>query len=170
MVKKITENTKYMIMGYVFVVGSVVAYYSKVFINIGLNEWYQLIYHPFLAPANFFFPVAWMLADILLGAAFFLLVLRLPSIEFPKYNYPFLGLLIMQFLWCYIFFYCRWLGVGLLIMIPYMVLAFKTIRTFREGDAQSALILYPYFIFIIYTTLVNMSFVNEHGLTAIIYM
>lgn len=170
MVKKITETTKYMIMGYVFVVGSVVAYYSKLFINLGISDWYQLIYHPFPAPGDSFFPIAWLLADILLGASFFLLVLRLPSIEFPKYNYPFLGQLILQFLWCYTFFYCRQLGLGLLIMIPFCVLAFRTIRTFREGDAQAALILYPYFLFIVYTTFVNMSFVHEHGLTAIIYM
>ena len=87
MLKKITETTKYMIMGYVFVVGSVVAYYSKLFINLGISDWYQLIYHPFPAPGDSFFPIAWLLADILLGASFFLLVLRLPSIEFPKYNY-----------------------------------------------------------------------------------
>ena len=170
MVKKITENTKYMMMGYIFVVGSVVAYYSKLFIQTGVEEWYQLIYHPFLAPANFFFPIAWLLADILLGAAFFLIIIRLPTIEFAKYNYPFLGQLIMQFLWCYVFFYCRWLGVGLMLMIPFTVMAFRTIRTFRDGDPQASAILYPYFVFIIYTTLVNMSFVNEHGLTAIIYM
>lgn len=169
-IKKINETAKYVSMAYIFAITAVVAYYSKFFITEGINEWYHFIFHPNIVPGDSFYLIGWMVADILLGAAFMVLILRLPAVEFPKYNYPFLGLLILQFLWCYAFFFCKQLGWGLVIMLPYTILAFRSIRIFKEGEQLAAQLLYPYFAFILYTTFVNMSMVTEHGLTAELYM
>lgn len=170
MVKKITDTKKYVMIAYVLSLTCLVFYYSKLFIMTGINEWYSFVYHPFIVPGGAFFPIFWMIYDILLGASFIMIILKLDSLEFPKYNYPYIFHMILQFLWCYAVFLHRQLGWGLVIIVPYTILAFRTILIYKTGEPVSGKLNYANFAFILYMAFVNLALVNEHGLSAVVYM
>ncbi len=170
MVKKLTDTKKYIMIAYIVSLSSLVSNYSKMFINEGLAEWFSWIYLPAIVPGGAFFPIFWMIYDIVLSAAFIIIILRLDSLEFPKYNYPYIGHMILQFLWCYAVFLHRQLGWGLVIIVPYTILAFRTILVYKTGDPTSGKLNYATFAFILYMAFVNLALVNEHGLTAEVYM
>ena len=170
MVKKITDTKKYIMIAYILSFTGLIFFYSKMFIMNGINNWFEFVYHPFIVPGAAFFPIFWMIYDILLGASFIIIILQLDSLEFPKYNYPFISHMILQFLWCYAVFQQQLLGWGLVIIVPYTILAFRTILTYKTGDPTSGKLNYATFAFILYMAFVNLALVNEHGLSATVYM
>lgn len=170
MVKKLTDTKKYIMIAYILSLTGLIAFYSKSFLLDGINEWYSWVYIPFIAPAGGLLPILWAVYDILIGASFILIILKLDSLEFPKYNYPYLAHMILQFLWCYSVFLQKQLGWGLVIIVPYVILAFRTILIYKSGDPLSGKLNYAAFAFILYMAFVNLALVSENGLTAEVYM
>ena len=169
MVKKTTDNVKLIILAYIFVITAITTYYGKIFIVNGISDWYHFVYQPMITPPESLYPILWMIYNILLGASFVIIVLSVDSLEFPKFNYPYVTNLVLEFVWCYAVFWCRQVGWGLVLIIPYVILSFKTILIFKDGSPTAAKINYYNFAFILYMAFVNMALVSEHGLKVEVY-
>lgn len=169
MVKKTSDSMKLIVIAYVFVTSILATYYTKYFITNGVAVWYHFVYQPSVTPPDSLYSIIWMIYNIAVGAAFIKIILELDSIEFPKYNYPYLANLILEFLWSYSFFWCRQVGWAMFIVIPMVILTFKTIIIYKDGDPIAAKISYVPFIITLYMALVSLAMVNEHGLKVEIY-
>ena len=87
---------------------------------------------------------------------------RLTSMHFYSWKkglktglYYFGGQLLINGLWSLIFFGLTNPILGLLVIVILLFLILRTIKWFRAIDRLSAQILYPYFIWVIFATLLN---------------
>jgi tryptophan-rich sensory protein len=69
--------------------------------------------------------------------------------------YYFGSQLLLNGLWSFIFFGLRNPILGLLVIVILLFLILRTVKWFRAIDKLSAQILYPYFIWVIFATLLN---------------
>ena len=121
-----------------------------------VNTWYQTLEKPFFTPPSWMFAPVWSFLYILMGIAlgrviFFINYNKLDRISL----YYFGGQLLLNGLWSLIFFGLRNPILGLLVIVILLFLILRTIKWFRAIDKLSAQILYPYFIWVIFATLLN---------------
>ena len=121
-----------------------------------VNTWYQTLEKPFFTPPSWIFAPVWSFLYILMGIAlgrviFFIKHNKLDRISF----YYFGGQLLFNGLWSFIFFGLRNPILGLLVIIFLLFLIQRTIKWFRIIDVLSAQILYAYFIWVIFASLLN---------------
>ena len=121
-----------------------------------VNTWYQTLEKPFFTPPSWIFAPVWSFLYILMGIAlgrviFFINYNKLDRISL----YYFGGQLLINGLWSLIFFGLRNPILGLLVIVILLFLIQRTIKWLRAIDRLSAQILYPYFIWVIFATLLN---------------
>jgi len=121
-----------------------------------VNTWYQTLEKPFFTPPSCIFAPVWSFLYILMGIAlgrviFFINYNKLDRISL----YYFGGQLLINGLWSFIFFGLRNPILGLLVIVILLFLIQRTIKWLRAIDRLSAQILYPYFIWVIFATLLN---------------
>ena len=121
-----------------------------------VNTWYQTLEKPFFTPPSWIFAPVWSFLYILMGIAlgrviFFINYNKLDRISL----YYFGGQLLINGLWSFIFFGLRNPILGLLVIVILLFLIQRTIKWFKAIDRLSAQILYPYFIWVIFATLLN---------------
>ena len=121
-----------------------------------VNTWYQTLEKPFFTPPSWIFAPVWSFLYILMGIAlgrviFFINYNKLDRISL----YYFGGQLLINGLWSFIFFGLRNPILGLLVIVILLFLIQRTIKWLRAIDRLSAQILYPYFIWVIFATLLN---------------
>ena len=125
-------------------------------IQTSVNSWYQTLEKPFFTPPSWIFAPVWSLIYILMGVALGRVIF---FINYNKLNrislYYFGGQLLFTGLWSLIFFGLRNPILGLLVIIFLLFLIQRTMKWFRVIDVLSSQILYPYFIWSIFATLLN---------------
>ena len=125
-------------------------------IQTSVNNWYQTLKKPFFTPPSWIFAPVWSLLYILRGIALGRVIFFINHNKLNRISlYYFGGQLLLNGLWSLIFFGLRNPILGLLVIIFLLFLIQRTIKWFRIIDVLSAKILYSYFIWVVFATLLN---------------
>ena len=121
-----------------------------------VNTWYQTLEKPFFTPPSWIFAPVWSFLYILMGIALGRVIFFINQNKLDRISlYYFGGQLLLNGLWSFIFFGLRNPILGLLVIIFLLFLIQQTIKWFRIIDVLSAQILYAYFIWVIFASLLN---------------
>lgn len=145
----------------------VTAYASSYFTQYGIYNWYSSMAKPIFIPADSVFPIVWTILYILLIVSFFFVLVHAHSHELKEANNLFLSQLLLQIIWCFLFFYSGYIGLafGIIILLDFIV--YKMIRYFHKICHGAAYLLYPYFAWICYASFLNFTFIYEQGLIVV---
>ena len=121
-----------------------------------VNTWYQTLEKPFFTPPSWIFAPVWSFLYILMGIALGRVIFFIKHNKLDRISlYYFGGQLLCNGLWSFIFFGLRNPILGLFVIIFLLFLIQQTIKWFRIIDVLSAQILYAYFIWVIFASLLN---------------
>ncbi len=120
-------------------------------------SWYQSLSKPPLAPPDWVFAPAWLILYITILAAF--IVYSRKSSKDKKFGYVcFWSQLALNFSWSPIFFGAKRMLVALVVIILLDIFLFLTIKSFYKISKPAALLLLPYFIWVIFATYLNFEY------------
>lgn len=143
------------------------AYICSQFTHAGIVSWYDDLPRPPLTPPNMVFPIMWSIIYGLLIFATLIVLLKPDGKERRKANNLFILQLLLQILWCYVFFAQGYLGLGLLIIILLDIAVFRQIVVYAKISKPASWLLYPYYLWLIFATFLNMSYVYYGGLIVV---
>lgn len=133
-----------------------VGYIASMATQISVSTWYKALEKPFFTPPSWIFAPVWSLLYILMGIALGRVIFFINQNKLNRISlYYFGGQLLFNGLWSFIFFGLRNPILGLLVIIFLLFLIQRTIKWFRIIDVLSAQILYAYFIWVIFASLLN---------------
>ncbi len=134
--------------------GFFVGYLSSQVQADAIISWYPTLNKPSLTPPNSIFPLAWSVIYILSGISLGL-VLRTTDLRKPTLIVLFAIQLILNFLWCLIFFNMRnpYGGMAIIVLLLAILLAY-TALAWRVNKASAWLYL-PYIVWVSFATYLN---------------
>ncbi len=149
-------------------------FYSAVFVIItlficreltqeGLQLWYNQTPKTSITPPNYIFPVAWGILYILLGVYFYLLLAWRKLKDSWKAHVLFVFQLVLQIVWCLFFFALGKLAIGLIILLIADFATVALIRATKDLNLNIYYLLWPYLVWMLYATLINLSYVYQNG-------
>ena len=138
----------------------VVGYFSSMATKISVDTWYLTLKKPFFNPPDWLFAPVWTLLYILMGIAagriwFFGLHHRWGKTALYHFGFQ----LILNGLWSLVFFGLKNPILGLIVIIMLLILIERSIKWFKMVDLFSARLLYPYFIWVSFATILNTAIV-----------
>lgn len=138
----------------------VVGYFSSMTTRISVDTWYLTLKKPFFNPPDWLFAPVWTLLYILMGIAagriwFFGLHHRWGKTALYHFGFQ----LILNGLWSLVFFGLKNPILGLIVIIMLLILIERSIKWFKMVDLFSARLLYPYFIWVTFATILNTAIV-----------
>lgn len=142
-----------------------IAFISSFFTMKGVNGWYQTAVHGVLTPPRITFRIVWTILYILMAISICKINIIETTENKKKAQYLFWLQLLLHIPWCFSFFYMGYLGLGLLIILIMDFIAYLTIKSFKTIDKASAYLLYPYFIWICFASVLNLSYIINNGLS-----
>jgi translocator protein len=133
---------------------------GQLFTVVGLVEWYRLLQKPFFNPPDIVFPIVWTFLYALMAVAFWR-ILRLKPEAGAKglAILAYLGQLVLNVGWSYVFFSLRSPLGGVVVSSAMLIAIGLTIRHFRQLDRAAGMALYPYFAWVAFATLLNATIV-----------
>lgn len=148
----------YIAIGIAFCLG--VGFLASMATQMSVNTWYKALAKPFFTPPNWLFAPVWSLLYVLMGVSVGrVMYYGLHHLWGKTALYHFGFQLLFNGLWSMVFFGLRKPILALLIILILLALIERTIKWFRTVDKLSAQILYPYFLWVIYATLLNVGIV-----------
>ena len=131
------------------------AFAGIIFTSEGIDSWYQTLTKPFFTPPNSFFAPVWTVLYLMMAASLYL-VLR--SKKAGKITA--VGLFIIQLalnvLWSFLFFKLHNPLFAFVDILFLSLVIGQTIAIFSEINRAAGRILYPYLIWVIFATLLNL--------------
>ena len=120
--------------------------------------WYDTLNKPFLTPSGGVFSPVWIFLYTTLLLALILYV-RVFSIKNKFYGYMyFIAQMLLNILWSPTFFVYKKIGVALIILILMDIFVVLTIYEFYKFSKISAYLLFPYMVWILFATYLNIGF------------
>ena len=104
---------------------------------------------------------------MLMIAAFYMVLLKADRSTGRRANQLFLGQLVLQIIWTYLFFAMGYIGLAFGVIILLDLVVFKMILAFKGLDARAAYLMYPYFWWLIYASFLNFSFIYIAGMVIV---
>lgn len=115
---------------------------------------YGLLEKPFWAPPSIIFPIAWGILYLLMGIAFYI-VKKSEAENKSKAVFYYTVQLGANFLWTIFFFGIKMRFFSFVWIIIIILLVLKTIKEFYCIDKKSAILLFPYLLWLIYACFLN---------------
>lgn len=158
-------NLKKMLYSILVVVST--AFLCRYFTGFGIKGWYQDIEKTPLTPPDSVFPVVWSILYMMMAGAFYLVLKSSEHKEYKIANTFFLSQLLLQIIWCFLFFYNGFIGLafGIILLLDFFV--WKTMLLFRKINQTAYYLLLPYFIWICFASVLNFSFIVSQGLIVV---
>ncbi len=164
MERKMT-NVKKMLYSILVVVST--AFFCSYFTKFGINGWYQGIEKTSLTPPDSVFPIVWNILYVLMIIAFYLILKSPRHKEYKTAKTLFLSQLVLQIIWCFLFFYNGFIGLALGIIFLLDFIVWKTMFLFRKINPTAYYLMLPYFIWLCFASLLNFSFIVSQGLIVV---
>jgi tryptophan-rich sensory protein len=117
--------------------------------------WQDSLDKPFFAPPNWLFGPAWTVLFLLMAIAFYLVWIKWPSRDAQRAMALYIGQLVLNVLWNYLFFGQRWIFVGLVEIVVLLAMIAVTTRAFYRVDKRAAYLMIPYLLWVCFATLLN---------------
>lgn len=133
---------------------------STPFTISAIPTWYATLNKPFFSPPNWIFAPVWTTLYFLMGVSVFLIWQKGIQKEKVKrgFNY-FLFQLFFNFLWSLLFFGLHSTLFGLLDIVALLVFIVLTILSFYKLSKIAAYLLVPYFLWVSFATILNISLI-----------
>ncbi len=130
------------------ILGSLVGFIISGYMN------YNSLQKPFFAPPSIVFPIVWTLLYILMGVSYG--ILESNSLTDFKINSIYYLQLFVNLLWPIIFFVFKWQLFAFVWIILLTFLVFVMIVRFYSKNQLSGLLQFPYFIWCLFATYLNL--------------
>jgi len=143
----------------VFVTAFLCSYLNQ----IGMQTFYYNLIFPPLVPQGYVFSIVWIILYALMILSFFVMSTRADDAQYSTNSKLFIGQLLLQILWSYTYFYMGLLGLALVVMLLLDFNVFIMIKSFKKSDKNSALMLCPYMLWLLFATYLNAGFVYYNG-------
>ena len=143
---------------YVLVCVLLTGYICSLSVMKGLAEWYNDAPKPTITPPAFIFSAAWSLIYALLIASTYIVLSKAKENLFFKANFLFITQLIFQVFWCLTFFALGEIQLGLFAFIFLDITVFFMAKAYKKVSKLAFYILFPYFIWLAFATVLNALF------------
>ena len=150
---------------YSLLVVAMTALISSYFTRFGIYNWYAILDKPMLTPPDYSFRIVWGILYLLMAVSFYIIQIKAQGAEYTESVRLFFSQLLLQIIWTFAFFYLGFMGVALGIILLLDFVVWIMIKNFKKTDILAANLLYPYFIWILYASYLNFSFVYLNGLS-----
>ena len=151
-------------LAYCFILVFLAMIAGRYYNSFGMLNWYNEIEKPMMTPPDMVFPIVWSILYTLMAIAFYQgFMVASTDKKRQKLNGYFLGLLFLHILWSYAFFYMGYIGMALIVVIIIDIVSYMIMMMFWATSTASALLFFPYFVWILFATYLNASFVNLNG-------
>ncbi|MCE5221021.1 MAG: tryptophan-rich sensory protein [Clostridium sp.] len=122
-----------------------------------MNLIYECLVKAMFFPPVIVFPITWTILYILMGiASYKVYVLKYDNIDVSSALFVYAIQLLLNFLWTIIFFEFRLYGLAFLELVLLVLFVILTIKRFyKKAGKKAALLLLPYFIWLIYAGVLN---------------
>lgn len=148
---------------YSFFAVAITAAVSSYFVGFGMEIFYHQLDLPPLTPPDAVFPVAWSVLYVLMVISFYLVLRENDDILVQKASLLFLGQLVLQMLWCYLFFYGAYFLFALIVLVLLILTVFAMIKRFQDINKTAGNLQYPYFIWLLFAAYMNAGIVYLNG-------
>ena len=148
---------------YSFFAVAITAAVSSYFVGFGMETFYHQLDLPPLTPPDAVFPVAWSVLYVLMVISFYLVLREDDDISVQKASLLFLGQLVLQMLWCYLFFYGAYFLFALIVIVLLILTVVAMIRRFKEINNVAANLQYPYLLWLLFAAYMNAGIVYLNG-------
>jgi benzodiazapine receptor len=123
-----------------------------------LEGWYRHLTKPFFNPPNWIFGPVWTSLYLMMAVSCWLVLCQPSDKKLKTKALLFFGLqLIANALWSFLFFGMQNTFYGLVDILLLAVLIFLTLKSFRVISKLAAMLLWPYFAWVCFATLLNFS-------------
>ena len=126
------------------------------FTSESVNGWYATLSKPAFNPPNWLFAPVWTILYILMGIAFYIIWKSHSKLNkrYTGYTYYWLQL-VLNFLWTFIFFGQRNIGLALLDIVLLFIMIAGTIMSFRKISKTAAWLLAPCICWVAFAMALN---------------
>lgn len=155
---------KFRKLGYSLVLVAITALVSSYFTRFGVYNWYGVLDKPSFTPPDYTFRIVWTILYLLMVMSFYLIQIKSTETQYINSARIFINQLFLQIIWTFAFFYMGFIGIALAIIILLDFVAWRMIKNFQKIDLLAGRLLYPYFLWLLYATYLNFSFVYLNGL------
>ena len=129
---------------------------GSVFTISSIPTWYATLNKPFFSPPNYVFGPVWIALYALMGISLYLVLVS--KIDRKDFAYKiFFTQLILNTLWSIIFFGMRDPMLAFIEIIILWICILYTIKSFNLISKLAAYLLYPYFIWVTFASVLNFS-------------
>lgn len=134
-----------------------VAFLGGRWTDSSLSSWYVNLNKPSWNPPNWVFPVVWTILYGMIALSGFLVARKPASVLKKRALFFYFLQLFFNFLWSFFFFFLRNPLFGLVDLILMLLFTVLTIHYFAQIERRAALLLLPYFIWILYAATLNVA-------------
>ena len=128
----------------------------KIFTETGMETWYPMSQKPMFTPPDYVFPIAWsIIYAMLILTAYRIFYYRLGASS----TVLFIIQLTLQVLWCMVFFGMQNFLMGLIVLLMLDLTVLILIFRLQNFDIISARLMYPYFVWLLFATYLNLGFI-----------
>jgi len=126
-----------------------------------VNTWYSTLNKPFFNPPNWVFAPVWNILYLLMGVAFYIILISKPKEKEAKDDAVkfFLLQLLLNAIWSIIFFGLRLPLVAFFEIVFLWFILSVTIRKFIRISSFAAVLLIPYFLWVTFAMMLNAAIV-----------
>lgn len=152
---------KYLIIFFTVLATLLLGGFSGFLSGSGMTSWYQELEKPFFNPPGWVFGPAWTLLYTLMGIAAGLVLTNQSSekriVKLGILAYAFQ--LLLNFIWSPIFFYFQSPLFALFVILMLIFAIILTMYYFFQISKVSYYLLYPYLLWVIFASILNLSIV-----------
>jgi translocator protein len=121
-----------------------------------IPTWYATLVKPSFAPPNYLFGPVWTTLYILMGISLYIIWNNPTKEHWKQKAFIIFGIqLVLNFLWSFIFFEIKWMGVALVEIIVMWMAIFLTILVFSRISKLAAWLLVPYIAWVSFASILN---------------
>ncbi|MDD4983251.1 MAG: tryptophan-rich sensory protein [Candidatus ainarchaeum sp.] len=131
-------------------------YLGSVLNSVSINTWYPTIIKPSFTPASIIFPIVWTILYILMGISLYIILVK-NSVHYKKLLMIFSVQLVLNVLWSFFFFTLKSPLLGLIEIIILDIAVLVNMIYFYKVSKTATYLLSPYFAWIIFATILNIS-------------
>lgn len=154
---------KFKIFAYSSLIVFICAYIAGYFTQQGITTWYPYISKPAFTPPDFWFPPIWTLLYLSLIFSFYLVLRYSYKPEAAEANNYFLTQLLLHIIWTFCFFFKGYIALAFAVLLYLDYVVYKMLGVFRSIRPLAAYMLYPYFAWLLFATILNFSFILSSG-------
>lgn len=122
------------------------------------SVWFNSLAKPALNPPAKIFSPVWAVLYAMIFLSLFIFI-RTSSVSSKTKGYIYFALqLLLNVIWSPVFFLMKNIGLALIIIILLDLFVLMTIRNFYRISKTAAMLLVPYFLWIIFATYLNVSY------------